>query len=122
MGRPRIDRDLRALIRRTSVENVLWGAPRIHGELLKLGFKVAQPTVARFMVKRRGPPSQTWRTFLRNHAPGIAAIDLFVVPTISFGIAMPSMVGCSSSGSAPWAYAIIRPRRDRPGKIHTLNG
>jgi len=86
VGRPRIDRDLRALIRRMSVENVLWGAPRIHGELLKLGFEVAQSTVARYMVKRRGPPSQTWRTFLRNHAPDIAAIDLFVVPTISFGL------------------------------------
>lgn len=86
VGRPRIDRDLRALIRRMSVENVLWGAPRIHGELLKLGFEVAQSTVARYMVKRRGPPSQTWRTFMRNHAPDIAAIDLLVVPTISFGL------------------------------------
>jgi hypothetical protein len=86
VGRPRIDRDLRALIRRMSVENVLWGAPRIHGELLKLGFEVAQSTVAKYMVRRRGPPSQTWRTFLRNHAPDIAAIDLFVVPTISFGL------------------------------------
>jgi hypothetical protein len=56
------------------------------GELLKLGFEVAQSTVAKYMVKRRGPPSQTSRTFLRNHAPDIAAIDLFVVPTISFGL------------------------------------
>jgi transposase InsO family protein len=69
-----------------SVENPLWGAPRIHGELLKLGFEVAQSTVAKYMVRRRGPPSQTWRTFLSNHAPDIAAIDLFVVPTISFGL------------------------------------
>jgi hypothetical protein len=67
-----------------SVENPLWGAPRIHGELLKLGFQVAQSTVAKYMAKRRGPPSQGWRTFLRNHAPDIAAIDLFVVPTIGF--------------------------------------
>src|SRR3954471_15474401 len=66
------------LIRRMSVENPLWGAPRIHGELLKLGFEVAQSSVARYMVKRRGPPSQGWRTFLRNHAPDIAAMDLFV--------------------------------------------
>jgi transposase InsO family protein len=86
VGRPRIDRDLRALIRRMSVEDVLWGAPRIHGELLKLGFEVAQSTVARYMVKPHGPPSQTWRTFLRNHAPDVAAIDLFVVPTIGFGL------------------------------------
>jgi hypothetical protein len=62
----------------------LWGTPRIHGELLKLGIEVAQSTVAKYMVKRRGPPAQTWRTFLRNHADGIAVADLFVVPTIGF--------------------------------------
>ena len=79
-----IEMELRALIRQMSTENQLWGAPRIHGELLKLGFSVAQSTVAKYMVKRRGPPSQGWRTFLRNHAPDIAAMDLFVVPTIGF--------------------------------------
>src|SRR6478672_4341824 len=63
-GRPQIEADLRALIRQMSTENLLWGAPRIHGELLKLGFSVAQSTVAKYMVKRRGPPSQGWRTFL----------------------------------------------------------
>jgi transposase InsO family protein len=63
-----------------------WGAPRIHGELLKLGFEVAQSSVAKYMVKRCGPPSQGWRTFLRNHAPDIAAMDLFVVPTIGFDL------------------------------------
>jgi hypothetical protein len=83
-GRPQIDTELRALIRQISTENQLWGAPRIHGELLKLGFSVAQSTVARYMVKRRGPPGQGWQTFLRNHAPDIAAMDLFVVPTIGF--------------------------------------
>src|SRR5712671_5473147 len=83
-GRPQIDVELRALIRQMSVENLLWGAPRIHGELLKLGFEVAQSSVAKYMVKRRGPPSQEWRTFLLNHAPDIAAMDLFVVPTIGF--------------------------------------
>src|ERR1700720_3785135 len=83
-GRPQIEADLRALIRRMSVDNPLWGAPRIHGELLKLGFEVAQSSIAKYMVKRRGPPSQEWRTFLRNHAPDIAAMDLFVVPTIGF--------------------------------------
>ena len=85
-GRPQIDTELRALIRRMSMENPLWGAPRIHGELLKLGFEVAQSSVAKYMVKRRGPPSQGWRTFLRNHAPDIAAMDLFVVPTIGFDL------------------------------------
>jgi transposase InsO family protein len=83
-GRPQIDVELRTLIRRMSIENLLWGAPRIHGELLKLGFSVAQSTVATYMVRRRGSPSQGWRTFLRNHAPDIAAMDLFVVPTIGF--------------------------------------
>jgi NAD(P)-dependent dehydrogenase (short-subunit alcohol dehydrogenase family) len=71
--RPQIEMELRALIRLMSTENQLWGAPRIHGELLKLGFSVAQSTVAKYMVKRRGPPSQGWKTFLRNHAPDIAA-------------------------------------------------
>ncbi len=85
-GRPQIEADLRALIRRMSVENPLWGSPRIHGELLKLGFAVAQSSVAKYMVKRRGPPSQGWRTFLHNHAPDIAAMDLFVVPTIGFDL------------------------------------
>ena len=85
-GRPRIDTELRVLIRRMNVENPFWGAPRIHGELLKLGFEVAQSSVAKYMVKRRGPPSQGWRTFLHNHAPDIAAMDLFVVPTVGFDL------------------------------------
>src|SRR6266478_4491040 len=72
-GRPQIETKLRVLIRRMSMENPLWGAPRIHGELLKLGFEVAKSSVAKYMVKRRAPPSQGWRTFLRNHAPDIAA-------------------------------------------------
>ena len=62
----------------------MWGAPRIHGELLKLGFEIAESTVSKYMIRRRGPPSQTWRTFLRNHAEAIAAIDLCVVPTLTF--------------------------------------
>ena len=85
-GRPQIEMELRALIRRMCIENALWGAPRIHGELLKLGFDVAQSSVAKYMVKRRGPASQGWRTFLRNHAPDIAAMDMFVVPTIGFDL------------------------------------
>jgi transposase InsO family protein len=84
VGRPPIDRELRELIRRMSEENPLWGAPRIHGELLKLGFEVAESTVSKYMIQRRRPPSQTWRTFLGNHADAIAAIDLCVVPTLMF--------------------------------------
>jgi Integrase core domain len=85
-GRPQIEADLRGLIRQMSIENPLWGAPRIHGELLKLGFEVAQSSVAKYMIKRRGPPSQGWRAFLRNHSPDIAAMDLFVVPTVGFNL------------------------------------
>ena len=100
-GRPQIEADLRTLIRRMSIENPLWGSPRIHGELLKLGFAVAQSSVAKYMVKRRGPPSQGWRTFLHNHAPDIAAMDLFVVPTIGFDL----------------LYAFIIVRLDRRGLV-----
>ena len=81
-GRPQIDADLRALIRRMSVDNPLWGAPRIHGELLKLGFEIAQSSVAKYMV-RSGPPSPGLRTFLRNHALDVAAMDLFVGPPLA---------------------------------------
>ena len=79
-----------------SIANPLWGAPRIHGELLKLGIDVGQTTVAKYMAKRTGPPpSQGWKTFLRNHGTAIASMDLFVVPTISFRLLM----GCSSCGT-----------------------
>jgi len=70
-GRPQIEAELRARIRLMSMENPFWGAPRIHGELLKLGFEVAQSSVAKYMVKRRGPASQGWRTFLRDHAQDV---------------------------------------------------
>ena len=83
-GRPRTGREVRDLIRRMSRENPLWGAPRIHGEILKLGIDIAQSTVARYMVRHSRPPSQTWRTFLTNHAEGLASVDLFVVPTAAF--------------------------------------
>ena len=84
-GRPQIDRDLRALIAQMSADNPLWGAPRIHGELLKLGFEVAQSTVAKYMADRHDRPrGQSWWTFLCNHMPEIAAMDLFVVPTLAF--------------------------------------
>jgi transposase InsO family protein len=76
----------RAAIRQMSIDNPLWGAPRIHGELLKLGFEVAQSTVAKYKVIRRRPPKQGWRTFRRNYAPDIAAMDLFVVSTVGFSL------------------------------------
>lgn len=84
-GRPRINTELRALIRRMSRENPLWGAPRIHGELLMLGVKVSQSTVAKYMVKHPNRPGgQTWKTFLENHRDGIASMDFIIVPTIGF--------------------------------------
>ena len=83
-GRPSVPPEIRQLIRDVSLTNPLWGAPRIHGELLKLGIDVSQTSVAKYMARRRGGPSQGWRTFLCNHADSIASMDLFVVPTLSF--------------------------------------
>src|ERR1035441_9986181 len=91
-GRPKIDRGLRDLIQRMSKENRLWGASRIHGELLMLGFEAAQSTVLKYMVRVRNPPSQTWKTFLRNHAEAIAAIDMCVVPTVTFDLLFAFLV------------------------------
>jgi transposase InsO family protein len=81
IGRPTVPADVRALIRTMAKANPLWGAPRIHGELLKLGIDVSQATVAKYAVRHRRPPSQSWRTFLANHIGQIAAADFFVVPT-----------------------------------------
>jgi transposase InsO family protein len=83
-GRPLVCKEVRDLIRDMSMANPLWGAPRIHGELLKLGIEIGQTTVAKYMARRRRPPSQGWKTFLHNHADGIASIDLVIVPTIAF--------------------------------------
>ena len=84
IGRPKISLEIRRLIREMSLANPLWGAPRIHGELLKLGINISQTSVAKHMARHRRPPSQGWKTVLRNHADGIASIDLFVVPTLAF--------------------------------------
>jgi hypothetical protein len=80
----RVPLEIRRLIRDMSLANPLWGASRIHGELLKLGIDVGQTSVAKYMARGRRGPSQGWRTFLCNHADGIASMDLFVVPTLSF--------------------------------------
>jgi transposase InsO family protein len=108
-GRPQIDTDLRALIRQMSLDNSLWGAPRIHGELLKLGFEVAQSSVAKYMVKRRGAPSQGWRVFLRNHAPEIAAMDLFIAPTISFDLLYAFVIVRLDRRSLVWINVTTSP-------------
>src|SRR5712664_601504 len=112
-GRPTVPLEIRRLVREMSISNPLWGAPRIHGELLKLGIEVGQTTVAKYMAKGRGSPSQGWKTFLRNHAGGIAAMDMFVVPTISFRLLYGLLImghgrrqilwfGVTSHPSAEW--------------------
>jgi hypothetical protein len=83
-GRPRVDSETRELIRRLWLDNPTWGAPHVQAELAKLGIPVSEATVRKYKPRTRRPPSQTWRTFLKNHASEIAAIDFFVVPTISF--------------------------------------
>jgi putative transposase len=86
VGRPTVSLEVRTLIRQMVTANPLWGAPRIHGELLKLGIKVSERSVSRLMPRRRQPPSQTWRTFLANHVDEIASVDLFTVPTVTFRV------------------------------------
>ena len=85
-GRPSVPQAVRDLIRMLSRNNPRWGAPRIHGELWKLGVEITEPTVAKYMERRRKPPSQTWRTFLANHVQTMVSIDFFTVPTIRFNI------------------------------------
>src|SRR5215472_15942257 len=86
LGRPRVCEEVRELIRKMSLANSLWGAPRIHGELLKLGIQVSHATVAKYMVRQPKPPSQTWRTFLNNHVKDLVSTDFFVVPTLRFRV------------------------------------
>lgn len=85
-GRPPVPQDLRDLIRKISRENPLWGAPRIHGELLKLGIDIGETSVSKYLVRHRKPPSQTWRTFLENHLKSMVSVDFFTVPTIRFQV------------------------------------
>lgn len=108
-GRPKTPVDIRQLIREMSVANPLWGAPRIHGELLKLGIDIGQTTVAKYMAKRRRPPSQGWKTFLRNHADAVASIDLFVVPTISFRLLYGFLVLRHSRREILWLGVTAHP-------------
>src|SRR3954451_20707615 len=85
-GRPAVSQEIRQLIRRMSQENPLWGAPKVHGELLKLGFDVSETSVSKYLVRRKGSPSQSWRTFLENHVKSLVSVDFFTVPTIRFRI------------------------------------
>ena len=112
-GRPCASHEIRGLVARMAHENSLWGAPRIHGENLKLGLDVAQATVSRYMPRTRKPPSQTWRTFLKNHATEIASIDFFTVPVATFRVLYVFLVlsherrrmvhfNVTDSPTAPW--------------------
>ena len=118
-GRPRTSKEIRELIRRMSRENSLWGAPRIHGELLKLGIDVSQATVTRYMVRHPKPPSQTWRTFLDNHVGCLVSIDFFVVPTATFAVLLVFIVlrherrriehfGVTAHPTADWVAQQVR--------------
>ena len=117
-GRPCIDHELRSLIRWMCRENPLWGAPRIHGELLMLGIKVSESTVGRYMIRTGRPRSQGWKTFLRNHAAGIASIDLFVVRTIS---QVALCVGDTSPRTPTVAYHRCDDQSDRRMDRRTSN-
>ena len=112
-GRPTVALEIRRLIRAMSIANPLWGAPRIDGELLKLGIEVGQTSVARYTARRRGPPSQGWKTFLRNHAEGIVAMDLFVVPTISFRLLYGLLIMGHDRRQILW-FGVSIGIRDRP--------
>jgi len=85
-GRPAVPREIRKLIRQMSRANPIWGAPRIHGELLKLGIDIGETSVSKYMVRRRNPPSPTWRTFLENHVHSMVSVDFFTVPSIRFQV------------------------------------
>ena len=85
-GRPKVPKEVRELIRTMSRENPLWGAPKMHGELLKLGIDIGETSVSKYMMRRRRPPSQTWKTFLDNHVKNMVSVDFFTVPTIRFQI------------------------------------
>ena len=118
-GRPRLSGEIRDLIHRMSRENPLWGAPRIHGELLKLGIEVSQSIVSKYMVRHPKPPSQSWRAFLRNHVSCLASVDFFTVPTATFAILFVFIVlrhdrrrilhvGVTAHPSAPWVAQQMR--------------
>src|SRR5271169_1455989 len=114
-GRPSVSVDVRELIRRMSAANPRWGAPRIHGELGKLGIKVSETTVAKYMVRHRIPPSQTWRAFLTNHMKELVSADFFVVPTATFRLLFVFVI-LSHDRRRPVHFAVtgLRPRNGQP--------
>jgi len=130
-GRPGIDPEIRSLIKRMATVN-MWGAPRIHGELLKLGIRVSEATVSKYMPRRRKPPSQTWRTFLDNHVHNLVSVDFFAVPTVFFHVLFVFVVlahdrrrilgiNVTSSPSATWAANQIVQAFPRTGAVATTS-
>jgi hypothetical protein len=117
--RPKISAELRALIREMSRDTPLWSAPRIHGVLLKLGFEVAQSTVAKDMVRRGGLPSQGWKTFPRDHVPHIGAIDLFVVTTAGFKLLYGLVIIRLQWRHLVWTNVTTNPTADWIGRQMT---
>jgi len=111
-GRPPVSKETRQLIRKMSRENPLWGAPRIHGELLKLGIDIGETSVGKYLPRRRKPPSQTWQTFLENHVKSMVSIDFFTVPTIRFQVLYVFLVLASRS-TASRAFQRQRPSDGR---------
>jgi hypothetical protein len=122
VGRPAVPVDIRDLIGTISRDNPLWGAPRIHGELLKLGIDIAQSTVAKYMSRRHGPGSPGWRAFLRNHTAHIAGVDLFVVPTIGFKLLYGLVILRLERRRLVWAGVTANPNRrvDRPADHRSI--
>jgi len=136
LGRPPVNVEIKALVTRMAAANPLWGAPRIHGEILKLGIDVAERTVSRLIPKRPSPPSQTWRTFLTNHVRDLVSIDFFTVPTARWRVLFVLVVlahtaGASSTSTSPsippppgrpsrsWTPSRKRPRRPISSVIAT---
>ncbi len=116
VGRPAVSHEIRDLIRRMSRENRRWGAPHIHGELLKLGIEISETSVAKYMVRQRKPPSQTWRTFLDNHVQNLVSIDFFTVPTIRFQVLYVFLVLAMTG--AGWS-TLMSPRTPRRNGRHS---
>jgi hypothetical protein len=106
---PRVPAAIRRLVREVSVANPLWGAPRIHGEMVRLGIDIGQTSVAKCMARRRGPPSQVWKTFLHNHSDGIAAMDLFFVPTLSFRLLYGLLIMGHGRRQMLWLGVTVHP-------------
>jgi hypothetical protein len=113
--------EVRQLIRKISLANPLWGAPRIHGELLKLDIDVEQTSVAKYMARGRRPPSQGWKTFLHNHADGIASMDLFVVPTISFRLLYGLLILQHDRRQILWLGVTVHPTAEWISHHHVIN-